>query len=521
MRARLLILLGPLIAMLAAAQAPATPKVQPRFDASAPAAPTKHTRGQLDSNETLFTVLAAINAGGYDAEIANEANSPLRKAVRDHLKALDLPIVDELRRFVRGHLKTDAGADLSQYISYALVVNGPPDFAPRYNSSTVPPDVDALYGLTPLIVQFYRDAQSTTVETRPAGPTMRPFTAPAPGDQRGGSGELLSSPGHRRLSGPQFSDLRRPAGRAQSGADAQLCGRLFRDPHALARASRGPDPPRLSALSAGLLPLKYTETVSSKHALGDYALGSSVLEQQYKDDFMLLTTECLIKAIESRLDRKPAEVDQALSEGFVMTPALAELLPDFEKQEQSMRLYFPAMIDAIDLAHEEKRLDHIQFATSRSNLKIRQVTREVAPAPLTGVEKTLDDAEKAYLARDLPRAREIFMRSLKETDLKSAHAKAYYGLARISLLEKDPAKADELFQVVLDQDPDAATKSWSLLYLGRLADSQGAVAPEEEGKRRWREEAVEHYKAALAVPGLPDSVREAAEQGLKSAFTKK
>ena len=53
-----------------------------------------------------------------------------------------------------------------------------------------------------------------------------------------------------------------------------------------------------------MLPLKYTETVSSKHALGDYALGSSVLEQQYKDDFMLLTTECLIKAIESRLDRE-------------------------------------------------------------------------------------------------------------------------------------------------------------------------------------------------------------------------
>ena len=259
-----------------------------------------------------------------------------------------------------------------------------------------------------------------------------------------------------------------------------------------------------------MLPLKYTETVSSKHALGDYALGASILEQQYKDDFMLLTTECLIKAIESRLDRKPAEVDQALREGFVMTPAISELLPEFEKQEQSMRLYFPAMIDAIDLAREEKRLDHIEFAHSRSNLKVKPVQREVGPAPLTGVEKTLDEAENAYLARDLPHAREIFMRSLKETDLKSEHAKAYYGLARISLLEKDPAKADELFRVVLDQDPDAATKSWSLLYLGRLADSQG-----------WREEAVGHYKAALAVPGLPDSVRTAAEQGLKSAFANK
>ena len=139
---------------------PALPQVQPRFADPAPAAPgpPKHTGGQLDSNITLFTVLAAVNAAGYDAEIANEANSPVRKAVRDYLKGLDLPIVDELHRFVRGHHLTDPGADLSQYISYSLVVNGPPDFAPRYNSSTVPPDVDALYGITPLIVKFYADA---------------------------------------------------------------------------------------------------------------------------------------------------------------------------------------------------------------------------------------------------------------------------------------------------------------------------------------------------------------------------
>jgi hypothetical protein len=59
-------------------------------------------------------------------------------------------------------------------------------------------------------------------------------------------------------------------------------------------------------------------------------------------------------------------------------------------------------------------------------------------------------------------------------------------------------------------EPDAATKSWSLLYLGRLADSQGD-----------REQAQQNYQAALAVEGVPDSVRKAAEQGLKEAFVKK
>jgi tetratricopeptide (TPR) repeat protein len=497
--------------MPAMPQAPATPpKVQPRFDAPAPAAPTKHTRGQLDSNETLFTVLAAINAGGYDAEIANESNSPLRKAVRDHLKALDLPIVEEIRRFVRDHHQTDAGADLSQYISYALVVNGPPDFAPRYNSSTVPPDVDALYGLTPLIVKFYRDAHIADLWKR----VQKPYDQAIAQIQRPVIDAVVQVNAYLRQDTAGYLGRNFQIYVDLMGAPNQVQTRSYVDDYFVI-LTPSPEPPVDQIRHAYLhylldmLPLKYSETVSSKHALGDYALGSSVLEQQYKDDFMLLTTECLIKAIESRLDRKPAAVEQALNEGFVMTPALAELLPDFEKQEQSMRLYFPAMIDAIDLAHEEKRLDHIEFAHSRSSLKVKKVQREVE-VPLTGVEKTLDEAETAYVARDLPRAREIFMLSLKETDLKSAHAKAYYGLARISLLEKDPAKADELFKVVLEQDPDAATRSWSLLYLGRLADSQG-----------WRDEAVEHYKAALAVPGLPDSVRAAAEQGLKSAFTKK
>jgi tetratricopeptide (TPR) repeat protein len=98
---------------------------------------------------------------------------------------------------------------------------------------------------------------------------------------------------------------------------------------------------------------------------------------------------------------------------------------------------------------------------------------------------------------------------LKETEEKSMHAKAYYGLARIAVLERDPETGDRLFRKVLELDPDDWTKSWSLLYLGRLADSQGE-----------REEAQEHYKAVLAVPGVPESVRQAAEKGLKEAFTR-
>src|SRR5262249_29657835 len=137
-------------------------------------------------------------------------------------------------------------------------------------------------------------------------------------------------------------------------------------------------------------------------------------------------------------------------------------------------------------------------------------TTVVGPPPLTGAAKTLDTAEEAYTKRDLACAKQIYLQVLKETEEKPLHAKVYYGLARIAVLERDPETGSRLFLKRLELDPDPSTKSWSLLYLGRLADSQ-----------HEREEAAKFYQAALAVEGVPESVRTSAEQGLKEAFTKK
>ncbi len=63
---------------------------------------------------------------------------------------------------------------------------------------------------------------------------------------------------------------------------------------------------------------------------------------------------------------------------------------------------------------------------------------------------------------------------------------------------------------MLELEPDDATKSWSLLYIARLADSQGE-----------REEAQKQYHAALEVEGAPEAVKQAAEKGIQEAFTRK
>ncbi len=488
-------LLIPLTLLLAI---PATPQLRPR-----PSEP----QGQLDSSEALFAVMAAINAGGYDAELDSPENNPLRKAVREYITSQNPKSLPALRRFVRDHHQKD---DLSQYISFALAVKGPPDFEYRYASTALPPDVDALNEFPPLLIDFYRDAHLAELWNRvqPAYDQViaqyQPLIARA----------VLEANSYLRNDTAGYLGRRFQIYIDLLGSPNQVQSRSYVDDYFVVVTPTSE--PRINQIRHAYLhylldplPLRFSDVLETKRGVGDYALGAPALEPQYKNDFTLLATECFIKAVESRMDRKPAEVDQALHEGFVMTPAFAEQLAIYEQQEQAMRLYFPDLVRGIDLKREEARLDHIDFATSRSNVVVHTVTREVAK-PLTGAEKTLDAAEKLYLARDLKHAQDTYLQVLKETDQKPLHAKAYYGLARIAVLERDPETGDRLFQKVLELDPDADTKAWSLLYLARLADSQGDRAGAEK-----------QYKAALAVDGAPDSVKQAAEKGLKEAFRKK
>ena len=156
-----------------------------------------------------------------------------------------------------------------------------------------------------------------------------------------------------------------------------------------------------------------------------------------------------------------------------------------------------------------RRAGVVQPIAASAATRVVRPAQSTKPAPLTGAAKSLGEGEDAYRDRNLDQAKLIFLRVMEETAEQPLHAKAYYGLARVAVLQRDPETGDRLFRKVLELQPDSETKSWSLLYLARLADSQGN-----------RDQAVENYKAALAVPDAPDSVRQAALKGVEEAFKK-
>jgi len=246
------------------------------------------------------------------------------------------------------------------------------------------------------------------------------------------------------------------------------------------------------------------EILNRKKSLIDHAQRATALSDAYKEDYLLLVTESLIKAVESRLDKKPGMIQAALGEGYILAPYFSEALPLFEKQESALNLYYVEMIQAINLVKEDQRLTGFEFTKSTAPGAVVKTAPPPPPPVVTGAAKILQDAELAYGSRELDKSKALFLKVLEQTDKRSVHASAFYGLGRIALLQKDLDAAEPLFQKALDSEPEAFDKAWILVYLGRLSIAAGE-----------RDKATQFFQSAIQLEGATERARQEAKQGLE------
>jgi tetratricopeptide (TPR) repeat protein len=171
----------------------------------------------------------------------------------------------------------------------------------------------------------------------------------------------------------------------------------------------------------------------------------------------------------------------------------------YERQEQAFRLYVPEMFKAIDPVKEDKRIAGVQFATQRAERIVKPAAP--APKPLSEFERKLQQADELYRQKQFEAAAQSYRELLRSGASRPDQAKAYYGLARISLQQSKPQLAEELFQKILENDPEPFERGWAHVYLARL--SMASSEPDPAAARR-------HYQAVLALAG-------ASEGALKSA----
>jgi tetratricopeptide (TPR) repeat protein len=474
---------------------------------AAPASPAEN--GQLDASPSLFTVMAAINAAGYKADWASTNNHPIRAAVQAELAKKNLTSLGPLKEFFESHRKRTDAQELSQYISFALSCTGPPSFEFAMRDVEIPPDATGLRDLSRLLAAFYKEANVDDLWKR-SQPAIEQYIARY---HEPVTNAVLQVNGYMRQMTSGFKNRRFQIYIELQAAPNQIQTRSYSDNYTIV-VTPSPDARTFDIRHAYLhylldpLATRNQEILNRKKSLVDHAMRAQALTDAYKEDYLLLVTESLIKAVEARLDHKPGAIQEALQEGYILAPYFAEALPVYEKQESSMYLYYTEMIQAIDLVKEDRRLTGVEFSKNSAARPVVKTQAPAPPPPATGAAKTLEEAEQAYSSRELAKSKTLFLKTLEQTEKRSVHASAYYGLARIALLEKDLDAAERLFQKSLDSEPEAFDKAWVLVYLGRLSVAAGE-----------RDKAMEYFQSALQLEGATDKARQEAKQGLE--LTKK
>jgi tetratricopeptide (TPR) repeat protein len=460
----------------------------------------------VEPNEQLFDMLVALNVAGYDAGFGTPEDDRVRAGVRSSLEAKNAPAVAPLKKFYAQHrVASDPSADLGQYISLALLTGPPPDFKLTVEEADLPPDSKSVEGLLPLLRTFYKQADLASLWAR-----ARIRYESEVGELSAPVRKLLAdSDGYLRFPSGNYLGRTYAIYVCLLGLPGQVQARIYGSNYYLvATASKEP---RLYEIRHQYLhflldpmALKYAAEIQQRSALGLIAHQAPMLGTDFKDDFSLLLTECLIRSIELRMDKPPKEslaktLADLVSQGYILVPYYYRALQDFEKQDASMTVYYKVMVDGINVKAEDLRLTAVKFAPRPEPAK-----GEAAQAR-SEEERLLDQGDNLIYQAKYEDAKATFQTVLQKFNPQSE--RALYGLAIVYSNLRKPDLAEEYFNKTLESARDLHFVTWSHIYLGRIYDLNG------ERKKAL----VEYHAAALTAPAYPGAIA-AVQNGLARPF---
>jgi len=473
------------------------------------------TKAQLEVSETIFSVAAALNGCGYDAGLEN--SMPVRQAVR--LDVLDVvrrspeaaQALQAICRFQQDHLSPDPSRDASQYISLALELGGPPDFAPTLREADLPPDASRVLGAVPLLQRLYRTANLHAIwqKHQPEYEALvQRFHDPV-------ANTLTQADVYLKLQFSSYVGRRFVIYLEPLFSPAQVNSRNYSDDYFLVDSPGQDGALHLQGIRHTYLhyileplALKHGSTMKRLDPLLEN-LQAAPMDDSFKQDISLLLTESLIRAIEARMlpggksneGARTAYVQRSVQEGFTPTHYFYEALVNFEKEGMGIKDAYGDLLYNIELPKEKRRASDTIFVAQAAPEVLR------ASKPVVHEEKFLDDAEQLLASGDPAGAQRLAMQAINNPRSNEDQGRAFFILARAALLSKDLQGAQSYFGRAVQSAHDPRTLAWSHIYLGRIFDVQ-----------QEREQALTHYRAALQAGDPTPDTRTAAEKGMAAPY---
>ena len=455
-------------------------------------------------NEQLFTVLTAMNAAGYDTGLSFEPPSSPRLEARAWCSERHIEVLPALQKFYSVHAYADPASNLGQFVSLALMMGSPPNFKLTVADTDLPPDAQSIKELVPLLQRFYREADLQQLWTRLQPAYDAAVVALSDPMRRA----IAASDAYLRFASGAYLGRTYSISVSLLGAPDEVQARIYGASYyvVITRSARS----RIADLRHQYLhfvldplALKYALEVHQKAPLAALARPAPALGADFKEDFSLLLTECLIRAVELRLD-KPAnvadQISQMTKDGLILVPYFYEALGDYVKQDASMNVYYRQLVLGIVPQKERQRLAKVQFSPVAA---LPELVSHPA-APPTAEQAQLDAGDNLIFDAKYADAKVVFENVLV-TDPTSE--RALFGLAVVASNTRKPDTAEEYFKKTLAVARSLRIASWSHIYLGRLYDLEGN-----------RKEALAQYQAATLTAGaFPDALR-AVQNGLAQPF---
>ena len=460
----------------------------------------------LEPSEQLFYILAAVNAAGYDSGIGSSAPGDVRQIVREYLQAQNAPVLPQLQKFYADHqVKDDPGRNLGQYISLALMVGSAPDFRLTVPDNELPPDARDVAGILPLLRNYYAQAKMLFIWSK----VQKQYEAAAERYTEAVRQDFVVTEAYMRFPSGGYLGRTYAIYIDLMGAPEQAQARIYGLNYFLVLTPSRElklNEIRFQYLHFLLDPLaaRYGAELEQKASLLHIARQAPMLGLDFKDDFGLLATECLIRAVELRIKKVPVadaqkSLDEMTRQGLVLVHYFYESLQVFEHQDATMTTYYKPMILAIDVRAEQKRLFPVQFAT-----KPPVPVTHAAPAQ-TEEQQLLDKADNEFFEGKYLEAKADY-RAVIEKDNPTSE-RAIYGMAVVYANTRKPDLAEEYFGKALATAHDLRIVTWSHIYLGRLNDLNGK-----------RDAALAQYHAALVTAAAFPMALRAAQSGMETAY---
>lgn len=469
---------------------------------------------ELRTDVRIFTVMAALNAAGFDYEVPGRVMSPQRAAVREAVSTLPPELLRRLQVQYRLRRFPDPQSIQTAYTSLALLVEGPPDFKLQPDAPMIPSEVREIFGFSELLPDFYVRAGIPELWERYRVDYTREIEAYRP---------VIREAIHQAL---RYSRI---PPRVVLDRQIVIMADLL-NYHDVVNARNlektyflvvGPsDDPSSNYIQVQheylhflIDPLveKHAGTVMKERKLIEVAERQPNIGRDFRNRFLLIVGESLIEALLHRM-HPPGNLENKSIElfrrGLIYFPYFMDALTRYEQEEGvSLPAFLEealASLDQAEVAKEESRIAQIETEkhAQAEAAQAEEAEKAAAIEERNRISRLLAEAGRLLAEKQFAEA-EVELKKI--LDLNPEDGNAHFYLAQASAQSGNyPTAAEHYRKAEAATGVEPWVRAWSSVRLGRYLAHEGNTA---EARRK--------FESVLALEGELNGAREAAQASLQ------